>query len=355
MTATTNKIKIGIIGTGFMGQNAHLQNYMAIDTCEVTAICELKPELRQRVADRFGIKHTYENHSQMLDEQELDGLVVIQNFGMHGSILPPIYEYGLPLITEKPLAGSVEIGKQLIEKMAAKNVKAYVAYHKRSDPAIVEACNYIEQWKQSGQFGNMSYVRVSMPPGDWIANGGDHVISTDEPYPLIENDPKPAGMSDEEHSHLTAFVNYYIHQVNLLRHLLGEDYQVNYGDPNQHVIVTQSDSGVTGLLETNTHSTTVDWQEIALVCFDHAWIKVELPAPLAMNRPGRLTVFRDPSKATPGQGGHFEPMLPNDHAMKQQARFFIEAIQGQATPLCTPEEALKDLQIALDYRAFLNR
>ena len=73
-----------------------------------------------------------------------------------------------------------------------------------------------------------------MPAGDWIAGGFTDLISGDEePQPPLEWDPPAADMDDKATQDRTsAFVNYYIHQVNLMRHLLGEPYQVTYADPS---------------------------------------------------------------------------------------------------------------------------
>ena len=48
---------------------------------------------------------------------------------------------------------------------------AMIAYHKRSDPATMFAKAEIDKLKQSGELGKLRYVRITMPPGDWIASG----------------------------------------------------------------------------------------------------------------------------------------------------------------------------------------
>jgi predicted dehydrogenase len=95
------------------------------------------------------------------------------------------------------------------------------------------------------------------------------------------------------------------------------------------------------------YSTTRDWHERALVTFEHGYIELELPAPVALNRPGRVTFFRDPGgDATPHT---ITPTLPWDHAHREQARAFLRAIRGEAPPPCEAAEALEDLKIAADY------
>ena len=154
-------------------------------------------------------------------------------------------------------------------------------------------------------------------------------------------------MDKATYDEYVGFVNYYIHQVNLMRHLLGEAYEVKYADPSKVLLAGQSASGVACTLEMSPYCTTIDWQESALVCFEKGWVKLELPAPLASNRPGKVEVFKDPGNgATPALT---VPQFPWVHAMRQQAMNFVGAIQKQNAPLCTAEEALEDLKVARAY------
>ena len=46
-----------------------------------------------------------------------------------------------------------------------------IGYHKRSDPASMYAKAEIDRLKASGELGRMTYVRILMPSGDWVAGG----------------------------------------------------------------------------------------------------------------------------------------------------------------------------------------
>jgi hypothetical protein len=95
------------------------------------------------------------------------------------------------------------------------------------------------------------------------------------------------------------------------------------------------------------YRTTVDWQESALVCFERGYIKIDLPAPLASNRPGRVEIMRDPGEGQMPMTT--EPRLPWIHAMRQQAMNFVAAIRGERKPPCEAGEALEDLYVARQY------
>jgi len=345
----SEKTRIGFVGTGGMGQCAHLKNYSSIDDCEVVALSELRPELGRRVAQRYRVPNVYRSYEEMLEKETLDAIVASQPFARHGILLVPLLKAGLPVFCEKPLAASAEAGERIVAAEKEGGAFLMVGYHKRSDPATMCGKEHIEAYRKSGELGAFRYVRLLMPAGDWIAGGFYDLIGTDDTMPELEIDPPPSDMDEEGYARYNAFVNYYIHQINLMRHLLGEPYRVAYVAPSDVVLAVESESGVSGVIEMSPYVTSIDWQEQALVCFEHGYVKIDLPAPLASNRPGRLEIFTDP-----GNGARPEtrvPQLPWVHAMRQQAVNFIKAVRGEARPLCTAEEALEDLKNAREHFA----
>lgn len=343
----SDRVRIGFVGVGGMGQCAHLKNYAQLPDCEVVALAEIRPELARRVAERYGVTRTYASAAEMLEQETLDGLVVPQPFDRHGQVVEPLYAAGLPILTEKPLAASIPVAERLLTALAGGGSWHMVGYHKRSDPATAYVREEIDALQRTGELGALKYVRILMPAGDWIAGGFNDLIRSDEPLPALERDPAPDDMDAETYRRYVSFVNYYIHQVNLLRFLLGEPYQVTHADPSGVLFVARSESGVPGVIEMSPYRTTVDWQESALVAFERGFIRLELPAPLALNRPGRVEITYDPgSGETPRTA---VPHLPWAHAMRQQAANFVAAIRGDRKPPCEAAEALADLRVARDY------
>lgn len=341
-----SKLRIGFVGVGGMGQCAHLKNYAVLPECEVVALAELRPGLAARVAAKYGVPRVYANHQEMLAAEELDGIVASQPFTRHTVLVPELLAAGKPVFTEKPLASTLEGGQALAAAVATSGTWLMLGYHKRSDPATAWAKEEIERLQATGELGRMKYVRLLMPPGDWIAGGFADLLGSDEPMPDLEREAPPSDLDETGYNQYVGFVNYYIHQVNLLRYLLGEAYEVTHADPAGVLLVAESASGVTGTIEMAPYETATDWQESALVCFEHGWIRIDLPAPLASNRPGRAEVYRD---AREGEAHRYEPTLPWVHAMKAQAMNFLAAIRGEKPPLCEAAEGAEDLRIAREY------
>ena len=340
-------------GAGFMGQCAHIRNYALLsDQCRLLAVSDAIPGKAALVADRYNIPFRYESGEEMLARHtgEADAIVAIGPFDLYGSFLPQIIATGKPFLIENPLSNSIATGKKLIDAIRKSGSRCMVAYHKRSDPATVWAGNEINRLRKTGELGALRYVKAIMPPGDWLAMGGRGYLNVEgNPAPRVQyrSDPPEPSYSQEDAERFSWFVNYYIHQVNLLRYILGEEYTFNYVDPSNVLLVGRSVSGVTCSLEMETFRTTRDWQESIAACFEHGWIRVELPAPLVINRSGNVTVFRDPGNGvTPTLES---PQLEPTHAMLGQAINFLKFVRNEAPAPCDADEALLDLYAAAKY------
>lgn len=336
-------VRIGFVGVGGMGQAAHLRNYVNVPGCQVTALAELRPKLARGVARKYGVLNVYRSAQEMLANEALDAIVASQPFTHHGAIITPLYKSHIPVFTEKPIAAREDVAEKMLAALKEGGSWHMVGYHKRSDPATMYAKKEIDRLKQTGELGALKYIRITMPAGDWVASGFSDNINTDDQYQWTEPDV-PNNPAEEP---FIQFVNYYIHQVNLVRHLLGEPYRVTYADPSGVVLVGQSQSGITCTIEMSPYHTTIDWQESTLVAFERGWVKLTLPAPLAYNRPGSVEVYADPGG--PKTPILTTPTLPWVHAMRQQAINFVRAVKGEIKPICEADEALEDLKIARQY------
>jgi len=346
-----SKVKLGFLGCGFMGQLAHLQNYAMLDNCEIIGVTDVKQKQAESVAAAYSVPKVYTSAAEMLADPQIEAVVASQPFNNHVNIVCEVLNAGKHILTEKPLCCFAENGKSLVECAAINKKIHMIANHKRSDPAIEYAMAVIKKWKDSGEMGKMKYIRLTMPPGDWIggATGANKPIGTDEPNAAFTPEATPDGIDQETAKRHISFVNYYIHQVNLMRYLLGEDYKLSFADKSGVLLATESVSGITGIIEMAPYSTSDSWQESAMVCFDKGYVFIKMFAPLASQRAGEVTVFTDN-----GGGGVFtSPALPNISAMRNQAVNFIKAVNGDIEPPCSSAEALKDLEFASAYISFL--
>ena len=117
---SNGKMRIGFVGVGGMGQCAHLRNYARCPTARWWPSPSCARTGGSSVAARYGVPRVYGDHAAMLATEKLDGIVASQPFTRHGVLLPELLQGGVPVFTEKPLAGALEVG----EKILAAAVKA---------------------------------------------------------------------------------------------------------------------------------------------------------------------------------------------------------------------------------------
>jgi predicted dehydrogenase len=343
----TQPLRIGFCGVGTMGQCAHLKNYAVLDDCEVVAIAEPRQETGKLVAARYSVPSVYTDFRDMLANEQLDGIVASQPFERHGLLVPELLASGAFVFTEKPIAGTVASGEKIAAADAEAKGQLMVGYHKRSDLATTWTKAKIDELKASGELGKMTYVRILMPSGDWVVRGFDDLINAGDSAGDLEFDAPAEDMDADVFGHYIGFVNYYIHQVNLARHLLGESWSVEYAHPSGVLLAGSSDSGVAVSIEMTPYCTSEGWEESAMVAFERGYLTLELPAPLVADGPGNVTLYTDPGEgATPMRTS---PRLRPVPAMRNQAINFLAAIRGTQPVMCTAADALADIKLAREY------
>lgn len=344
-----NKVKIGFVGCGYLGQLAHIANYALLPDVELVALADFRQETAREVARRYGITNVYRNHKELLEKSEVDAVVAIMDFRLHYSLVRYILERGKHCLTEKPIAIKVSTAQELNE-LAIKNKVIYqIGYMKRCDLASRMMKEKIQEWRASGEYGPLKYLRVSMPPGDWTFQIDPPLNKNDKVETAKFSYEEPSSWMDREmKAKYISFINYYIHQVNLIRYFLGEDYEITYVDSAGVLIVARSYSGVTIVLEMNAYELRDEWHEFYTACFGKGRISLSLPAPMARQHSGQLELYRTGEKGA----GYETPVIPPKWSMQEQARFFIDAIQHKIPCISPSADAVKDLKIAEEFVRF---
>jgi len=340
-------MKIGFIGAGKQAQSVHLPNYATIESCRIAAVADLDADLAARVAARYGAPH-YRTHQELLTKGKPDAVVVtLPPMPAAESLILDVLEAGVPLIVEKPLAWSVPAAERICAKQVQTGTPLVVGYHKRSDPAVMHAKAEIEQYRSSGELGAIRYARVHVSFGDWIANAYRGTLAGKPPA----QKEAPAtddfrGMNEAAKQKFKTFSGGHSHQLDLMRHLIGP-YRIAHVDPSGVLLVVTGENGLPGVFEFTPYLSSKDWREQALVAFEHGYVRVDLPAPLAINRAGTVEVFRDSGgESTPTTTS---PVFPSVSAMTSQARNFVRFLSGEKTPLCSASDGLAALVTSRDW------
>ncbi len=339
---SAEKLRIGFVGCGFMGQLVHLANFAAQEDCEVVALAELRPRLRELVAQKYGIPRTVATHAELAEADDIDAVVSITPEDLNERITCDLLHAGKPVMTEKPMALSVEAARRMVEAGREGQAQLMVGFMKRYDDGVREALRLIEGWRESGELGELTFARGHCFCGGWTAGLAGH-ITTDEQYPEVERTPLPSWLPEQAAGDYRRLNNVFCHNVNLLRHLLGSPLEVRHVDMSGPSWVVLLDGGgfpvnlELGILSAHA------WEEHTRVYFERGWIEIETPPPLLRNVSAKVTVYRGGEAPEVRQ-----PIGPWTWAFENEARHFLECVREGREPLSSGRDSLRDLEIMED-------
>lgn len=154
---TGKKLKVGIIGTGWIAES-HIQSYKAQDDVEIVAAADLIPGKAEKFMKRFGVEGVrfYPSHKEMIDNEELDAVSVCTYNTQHA--VPTIYalEHGIPVLLEKPFAVTLEEAEAVCRAEKASGKFVSVGFQPRFDANM----QMIKKIVDSGVLGKIYYIQT---------------------------------------------------------------------------------------------------------------------------------------------------------------------------------------------------
>jgi predicted dehydrogenase len=345
----TGKIRLGFVGAGFMGQLAHIRSYALLrEECELVALAEPRQRTAELVAARYGIPRIYRDHRELLESEQLDGIVAAQRYTHHAALLPELYPHVPHLFTEKPLALGAEVGDRLAGFAGKTGCVHMLGYQRRSDPATREAKRTVDAWRASAELGALRYLRICYSDGDWTGNARAAFIDVGEEPPPVPSEEPPAEFAGDAAAvwALSMAADQLVHPLNLIRHLLGERYHLVFAHVSGRLLVFESESGIPATIEVTPYRLTVGFDEEIVVAFERGYVRLR-PAPsLARNRAGTLEIYRDPAYSSAPE--RVMPQLPWIDPQQAQAADFLRVCRGEAPPPTDVREAAQDLHLVED-------
>jgi myo-inositol 2-dehydrogenase / D-chiro-inositol 1-dehydrogenase len=107
VTSEDQPVRLGYVGAGRLVQSVNPPHFAALPNCHLLALAELRGDLRERVADRFGIPRRYPDHHALLVDPELEAVAISGAYAAQGEIARECLAAGKHVFVEKPLAVSV--------------------------------------------------------------------------------------------------------------------------------------------------------------------------------------------------------------------------------------------------------
>ncbi|WP_424765941.1 Gfo/Idh/MocA family protein [Paenibacillus sp. sgz302251] len=157
-----NKIKVGIIGTGFIGA-AHIEAVRRLEFVEVIALAQNGEENARRKAEQLGIPIAYGDYKEMLKNPDIVAIHNCTPNHLHFQINKEIIEAGKHVLSEKPLAMTSEESAELLALAIKHKVVHGVNFNYRQYPMMKQLSEMVKQ----GAFGKINVVHGSYLQ-DWL-------------------------------------------------------------------------------------------------------------------------------------------------------------------------------------------
>ncbi len=218
-------MRYALIGCGRISPNhivAALKNNL-----EIVAICDIVPENMIDKIDKFDLPDTvrkYTNYRDMIEKEELELVSIATESGKHAQIALDCINAGCNCIIEKPIALSLADADAIIEAAEQKGVKVCACHQNRFNKSVQQIRKAVEKHRFGRLFYGTAHIRWCRDyayyeraswRGTWEQDGG-------------------------------ALMNQCIHNIDLLRWMLGDDIieVVGMTDRLNHSYIEAEDLGI---------------------------------------------------------------------------------------------------------------
>ena len=130
-------LKVGIFGVGHLGK-FHLNNWQEIDDVEVIGFFDPNDKTAKEVEEKYELKR-FTNADKLLDK--CDAVDIIAPTTFHFDLCMAAIKKGKHVFVEKPMADTLEQGKQIVNMVKEAGVKFQVGHVERFNPAFLALKN----------------------------------------------------------------------------------------------------------------------------------------------------------------------------------------------------------------------
>jgi myo-inositol 2-dehydrogenase/D-chiro-inositol 1-dehydrogenase len=153
----TRKVKLAVIGTGRMG-SVHARNIVRqIPEAELVAVCDIRLDVAQAVADELGIQRVVMDYHDLLDDKEIEAILIASSTNTHAFMMKDIAAAGKHIFCEKPLALDLNDIDETLSAVAQAGVKLQVGFNRRFDKSYQRVHAIVA----SGEIGRPCILRIT--------------------------------------------------------------------------------------------------------------------------------------------------------------------------------------------------
>ncbi len=179
---TSKKVRVGIIGTGWIAE-AHLMSYLNQPDVEIVAGADLVEGKAEAFFERFNIQaKSYRSHKELLDDEslKLDAVSICTYNRTHAECAIYALKKGVNVLLEKPMCVTLDEAVEIVKAEKESGKVLSIGFQPRMD----ENMKMIKKIVESGKLGKVYYIQT----------GGGRRRGIPTPYGTSFIEDKTAGL-----------------------------------------------------------------------------------------------------------------------------------------------------------------
>jgi UDP-N-acetyl-2-amino-2-deoxyglucuronate dehydrogenase len=186
-------IRVALVGCGRIAQN-HVDALRGLDGMTLTAVCDVVPERATALGEAEGVP-AFTSYERMLADADCDAVVICTPSGLHPQQGILAARAGKHVISEKPMAITLQGADDLVQACDDAGVKLFVVKQNRLNPAVQLLRKAIDKGRFGRIFSANATVRWSRPQeyydsadwrGTWEFDGGAFMNQASHYVDLIQ-------------------------------------------------------------------------------------------------------------------------------------------------------------------------
>src|SRR5213083_1772565 len=147
-----HQVSVAVIGAGMAGRS-HAAGYRQATTVfarglppvRLAAIADANPALAEDAADRYGFERAVSSWEAVAEDPSIDAVSIVVGNALHRPIAEALVAAGKHVLCEKPLAGSIEDARAMVEVEKSGKVVTAVGYCYRRSPAVAAIREHVRK------------------------------------------------------------------------------------------------------------------------------------------------------------------------------------------------------------------
>ena len=139
------KVKWGVIGAGGIADRRTMPGMMLARNAEIIAVMDVNESILDGLKQKYNAKYAYNNADDLIANPEVEAVYIATPVVFHAEQAVKAARAGKHVLMEKPIAMSVEEGRQVIKDIDATGVKSACGFMMRFGALNMKMKELIEQ------------------------------------------------------------------------------------------------------------------------------------------------------------------------------------------------------------------